>query len=84
LITPGRRLPACPQELQGIEDQLKYALESQGDMEILDQLIAKSKFFARIGKKAEAYKAGDEVSADWPRVWRDGARAQGPGLLTDL
>jgi len=50
------------QELASIEEQLKVAIESSGDMEVLDALIAKSKFFARIGNKAEAYKALDEVS----------------------
>lgn len=51
------------QELKGIEEQLKSAEESSGDMEVLDALIAKEKFYARIGAKAEAYKAADEVSA---------------------
>ena len=49
------------QELKGIEDQLKVAEESSGDMEVLDALIAREKFYTRIGNKAEAVKAADEV-----------------------
>lgn len=59
------------QELKGIEEQLKSAEESSGDMEVLDALIAKEKFYARIGAKAEAYKAADEVGAGC-RAAKDG------------
>ena len=48
-------------ELAGIEEQLRVATESSGDMEILDALIAREKFYARIGNKAAAYAAADEI-----------------------
>jgi hypothetical protein len=61
------------QELKGIEEQLKSAEESSGDMEVLDALIAREKLYARIGAKAEAFKAADEVriresGLKWPCI----------------
>lgn len=51
------------QELKGIEEQLRVAEESMGDMEVLDALIARERLFIRIGNKAEALKAADEVNS---------------------
>lgn len=38
------------------------ATDSLGDMEVLDALIAREKYYARIGDKAAALKAADDVS----------------------
>jgi hypothetical protein len=38
------------------------ATESLGDMEVLDALIAREKFYARVGDKEAALKAADDVS----------------------
>ncbi|TFJ84452.1 hypothetical protein NSK_004437 [Nannochloropsis salina CCMP1776] len=48
-------------ELAKIEEQLRVATESSGDMEVLDAMIAREKFFARIGNKTAAYAAADEI-----------------------
>lgn len=40
----------------------QVATESLGDMEVLDALIAREKYYARIGDKAAALKAADDVS----------------------
>jgi 26S proteasome regulatory subunit N7 len=50
-------------ELAGIEEQLRVATESSGDMEVLDALIAREKFYARIGNKTAALAAADEILA---------------------
>lgn len=41
---------------------LQVATDSLGDMEVLDALIAREKYYARIGDKAAALKAADDVS----------------------
>jgi hypothetical protein len=50
------------QELKSLEEQMKVASETMGDIEQLDAMLAKEKFFMRIGNKAEAFAAAEEVS----------------------
>jgi 26S proteasome regulatory subunit N7 len=54
---------ANDKELAEIDEQLRVATESSGDMEVLDALIAREKFYARIGNKAAALEAADVILA---------------------
>jgi len=43
------------------QNELQVATEALGDMEVLDALIAREKYYARIGDKQTALQAADEV-----------------------
>eukprot|EP00614_Pseudopedinella_elastica_P013328 CAMPEP_0172587242 /NCGR_PEP_ID=MMETSP1068-20121228/6316_1 /TAXON_ID=35684 /ORGANISM="Pseudopedinella elastica, Strain CCMP716" /LENGTH=404 /DNA_ID=CAMNT_0013382191 /DNA_START=71 /DNA_END=1285 /DNA_ORIENTATION=+ len=54
-------------ELEKLEAALKDAKENQGEMEVLDGLLAIGQFYARIGDKANTNKAYD-VIIEMPKV----------------
>ena len=61
-------------ELEKLKAALTDAEENQGEMEVLDGLFAIAAFHARIGGKADAYAAFEEVGLDNEEAVREVGR----------
>lgn len=75
----------CRPSLRAHERQV--ATESLGDMEVLDALIAREKFYTRVGDKQAALKAADDVRwsvGPWWWLGRPALFRMVPWMLTGI